>query len=185
MRVPGVELVAGNLRRLRGAAGLSLGALAERSGVSKGTISELERGQGNPTIETLFALAYALQATLADFVADPGAPEAVVVRAVSRPFITGQPLDARLLHRSQQQRLVLEVYELLLHPDAAQHAGAHRPGVTEHAYVVEGQATVGPEPAPFQLGAGDYAVYSADVPHRYGSVTGARVLLLLSIPPAP
>lgn len=180
----GVELVAGNLRRLRSAAGLSLAALAERSGVAKGTISELERGHGNPTIETLFALAYALNATLADFVGDPGTPDAKVVRSMNRPFIEGQPLDARLLHRSQQNRLVLEVYELLIHPDAAQHAGPHRPGVMEHLYVIEGQATVGPEVAPVHLGCSDYAVYSADVPHRYASNLGARVLLIMSIPPA-
>ena len=183
MVTSGVELVAGNLSRLRSAADLSLTALAERSGVAKGTISELERGHGNPTIETLFALAYALDATLADFVGDADAPDVQVIRAVNRPFIGGQPLDARLLHRSQQNRLVLEVYELLIHPDAAQHAGPHRFGVKEQVYVIEGQATVGPESDPFDLGAGDYAVYSADVSHRYASTTGARVLLIMSIPP--
>ncbi len=184
MVVPGVELVAGNLRRLRSAVGMSIAALADRAGVAKGTISELERGHSNPTIETLFALAYALDATLADFVGDPGTPDAHVVRAVNPPFIRGRPLDARLLHRGQQNRLVTEVYELLIHPDPAQHAHPHRPGVKEHVYVIEGDATVGPEPAAFDLLVGDYAVCSADVAHRYTSVLGARVLLMISIPPA-
>lgn len=180
--VSGVEQVAGNLRRLRTAAGLSLTALAKRSGVATGTVSELERGQGNPTIETLFALAYALEVTLADLVGDAGAPDAQVIRAVSRPFIAGEPLDARLLHRSQERRLVLEVYELLIHPTAVQHAQPHRPGVTEHVYVIEGAATVGPEVSLFDLATGDYASYSADVLHRYASTTGARVLLTMSVP---
>lgn len=180
----GVEQVAGNLRRLRTATGLSLAALAERSGVAKGTVSELERGLGNPTIETLFALAYALEATLADLVGDAGAPQVQVVRAVSRPFIVGEPLDARLLHRSQERQLVVEVYELLIHPAAVQHAQPHRPGVREHVYVIEGAASVGPEVRPFDLAAGDYALYHADVPHRYASTSGARVLLTMSIPPA-
>ena len=180
----GVELVAGNLRRLRHAAGLSLGSLAQDSGVAKGTISELERGRGNPTIETLFALAYALDATLADLVGDCEAPEAQVVRALTRPFIKGKPLDARLLHRSQQRGLVHDVYELVIHPAAAQHAEGHRPGVKEHVYVIEGQATVGPETGLFDLMTGDFAMYSADVPHRYSSSTGARVLLIMYIPPA-
>ncbi len=69
--VTGVDLVAGNLHRLRRAHGLTLADLSQRSGVAKGTISELERGQGNPTIDTLFTLAYALNATLADLVDDP------------------------------------------------------------------------------------------------------------------
>jgi len=112
----GTALVARNLRRLRNTSGLSLAALAAASGVAKGTISELERGRGNPTVETLFALAYALEATLADLVSDPPQDEAQVVRAVDRPFVPGSPLDARLLHRSQLSDRVLEVYELLVHP---------------------------------------------------------------------
>lgn len=49
--------------------------------------------------------------------------------------------------------------------------------------VIEGRATVGPESAPFRLGAGDYAVYSAEVPHHYASTTGARLTLIMTIPP--
>jgi transcriptional regulator with XRE-family HTH domain len=181
----GAALVGANLRRLRGAAGLSLAALAERSGVAKGTVSELERGQGNPTVETLFALAYALDATLADLVDDPGVPAPRVVRAVERPFLPGRPLDARLLHRSQQQRIVHEVYELVVHPGAAQHAEAHRPGTREHLYVIEGDLTGGPRSQPVELGASDYATYAADVPHLYSSREGARALLTMTIAADP
>ena len=179
----GTELVGENLRRLRAASGLSLAALADRSGVAKGTVSALERGQGNPTVETLFALAYALDATMADLVDAPGGPAPRVVRAVDRPFLPGGPLDARLLHRSQQQRTVLEVYELLVHPGAVQHAEAHRPATREHLYVIEGDLTGGPAAQPVELGVGDYATYAADVPHLYGSRGGARALLTMTINP--
>lgn len=180
----GVDLVAGNLRRLRLAAGMSLATLAARSGVAKGTVSELERGQGNPTVETLFALAYALEATLADLVDGPIAPQSRVVRSVDRPFIPGRPLDARLLHRSQQQQIVLEVYELLVHPGAIQNAEPHRAGTREHVYAIEGELTVGPQQQPVELQPSDYVTYAADVAHVYTSSTGARALLTMTIPPS-
>jgi transcriptional regulator with XRE-family HTH domain len=179
----GVELVGGNLRRLRAAAGLTLAALAERSGVAKGTVSELERGQGNPTVETLFALAYALDVTLADLVDQAGITGSEVVRAVDRPFIPGRGLDARLLQRTQQRQLVIEVYDLLVHPAAAQEAQAHRTGTREQVYLVDGDMTVGPAEQPAGLGPGDFVSYAADVPHVYRSMDGARALLTMLVPP--
>ncbi|MEJ3653185.1 helix-turn-helix domain-containing protein [Actinomycetes bacterium KLBMP 9759] len=179
----GVELVASNLRRLRSAAGLSLAVLAERSGVAKGTLSELERGQGNPTIETLFALAYALQVTLADLVDGP-APAAVdVVRALDRPFIPGRPLDARLLHRSLQQHIVFEVYDLVVHPGAVQQAKAHRTGTREQVYLIDGDMSAGPRERLVELGPSDFVAYPADVDHTYASRDGAHALLTMLIPP--
>ena len=48
-----MPVVAANLRRLRGGQGRSLSELARASGIAKATLSALEAGRGNPTIETL------------------------------------------------------------------------------------------------------------------------------------
>jgi transcriptional regulator with XRE-family HTH domain len=149
-----------------------------------GTVSELERGQGNPTIETLFALAYALDATLADLVDAPLNAEVRVVRAVERPFIVGRPLDAlAYCIAANSSGWCWRVYELLIHPGATQQAQAHRPGVEEHVYVVDGDLTVGPQDQPISLGARNYADYSADMAHVYSSRDGARALLTMTMPP--
>lgn len=182
----GVTAVATNLQRLRAERGLTLAVLAGRSGVAKGTISELERGRGNPTIETLFALAYALDATLADLVEEEQAPAVEVVRAAERPPIPGRPLDARLLQRSRHPDMTVETYELLLHPGADHHAKAHRPGTREHMYVISGQIDTGPQEAPIRLEPGDYASFPADTPHVYHSRTDSHALLIMTVPkPVP
>lgn len=49
-------LVALNVRRYRQERALSLGELARRSGLSKQTLSKIEQGSGNPTVETLSLL---------------------------------------------------------------------------------------------------------------------------------
>ena len=46
-----------NVRRLRLERGLSVVELAARSGVARATLTQLESGRGNPTIETIAALA--------------------------------------------------------------------------------------------------------------------------------
>ena len=50
-----VSVVAQNIRSRRTARGLSLGELAALAGVGKSTLSMLEAGKGNPSIETLLA----------------------------------------------------------------------------------------------------------------------------------
>ena len=54
------RIVAKNLRKIRKREGLSIGALAEQTGISKAAISQIEQGKGNPTISTITKLAGAL-----------------------------------------------------------------------------------------------------------------------------
>ena len=55
-----VALIAASLRRERARAGLSLTEVARRAGIAKSTLSQLESGTGNPSVETLWALGVAL-----------------------------------------------------------------------------------------------------------------------------
>lgn len=56
------------IRALRTEQGLTLPALAEQAGVSKGILSKLENdNESNPSLDTLHKIAVALKATLSDF----------------------------------------------------------------------------------------------------------------------
>jgi len=50
-------LLGRNVRRIRGERQMSLGALARQAGLAKQTLANLESGTGNPTVETLLAVA--------------------------------------------------------------------------------------------------------------------------------
>ena len=54
------------VRALRTSAGLSLSALAAEAGIGKGSLSELESGRRNPTLDTLYALARPLGGVVAE-----------------------------------------------------------------------------------------------------------------------
>src|SRR3954471_17652791 len=77
---PNVALAA-NLRRLRIAARTSLSELARATGVGKATLSAIENGRGNPTVETLAALAAALGVPVVDLLAVAAPAPVTVVRA--------------------------------------------------------------------------------------------------------
>src|SRR5882757_2408214 len=80
--MPGaVQPIARNLRRWRTTREMTLTALAEQAGVANSTVSLIERGQGNPSIDTVWALAAALGVPFASLFHDESpATDVLVVR---------------------------------------------------------------------------------------------------------
>src|SRR5258708_4236718 len=67
------QRIAERVRELRAAQGLSLDALAKKSGVSRSMISLIERGESSPTAAVLERLASGLRVTLASLFDPPTA----------------------------------------------------------------------------------------------------------------
>src|ERR1700761_7690322 len=93
-----VALIAASLRRERTRAGLSLTEVAKRAGIAKSTLSQLEAGSGNPSLETLWALCVALDTPVARLV-DPPKPRVHLIRAGEGPSVAAAdtPYAATLL----------------------------------------------------------------------------------------
>lgn len=178
-----VNAVSQNLRRLRTARGLSVVELGQWSGVARATLTALEAGKGNPTLDTLYALATALDASLADLIADACPTRATVVRAHEGAQVSGTAVDARLLDHLDT-RLRADLYDLIIRPGELQNSAAHQPGVSELFLLHAGTVRIGPQDAPVLLNAGDYVRYPADVPHLYEALEGAEALgtLLIQTP---
>jgi transcriptional regulator with XRE-family HTH domain len=177
-----LDAVAANLRRLRAERDLSTVELARRSGVARATLAQLEAGRGNPTLETLYALANTLEVGLGDVIAPPVAEEVEVVRADEGARVAGAAVRARLVARLSG-RGGLEIYDFALRAGRRQRSEPHPPGVVEHLLVHAGRIRVGPEPAPVELGPGDYARYAATVAHVYEALEpGARATLVMETP---
>lgn len=172
--------MAANLRRLRARSGLTVVELARRSGVGRATLTQLEAGGGNPTLETLYALANELGAPLADLITEHDAAPPRVVRAGTGPRVTGTAVEAWLLERASGGGSV-ELYAFTLRGRATQHSAAHPPGTREHLHVHTGRVQVGPAEDPVDLGPGDYVDFAADVPHVYRRLGTAAVAATLVI----
>ena len=78
------QRIAGRVRELRAARGLSLDALAGRSGVSRSMISLIERGESSPTAVVLEKLAAGLGVTLASLFDAPAAAAPARVGPLAR-----------------------------------------------------------------------------------------------------
>jgi transcriptional regulator with XRE-family HTH domain len=176
-----VDQIGSNVRELRRRAGLPALELARRSGVARNTLTALEAGRGNPTVDTLYALADALGAPLSALL-EPPPSGAQVIRAGEGTQVEGAALDARLLETVRRGELLAEVYAIRFHAGKARHAPPHPLGVEERLHLHTGRVRVGPQEAPIELGPGDYARYSGAVPHLYEALEGdaAGTLLMLA-----
>ncbi|MET9587756.1 XRE family transcriptional regulator [Streptomyces sp. NPDC006539] len=155
------------LKRLRQDDGLSLSELSRRSGVGKGTLSELETGRRNPTLETLYALTTALGRPLSAVLDDPAPGVAAGAGGVS-----GSAVTAVLLERYEDEDAATDVFRVTITEGAAQESAAHVPHTTESLMVLSGTAVVGLPDAPQTAGPGGHAHWPADAPHFYSAPDG-------------
>ena len=162
-----LEAISRALRRERERVGLSLTELARRAGIAKSTLSQLESGTGNPSVETLWALGVALGVPFSRLV-DPPSPPVRVIRAGAAPRIqsehahfSGTLLAAGLPHARR------DVYLIEIEPGSPRKAEAHIPGSVEHLIVSAGRMLAGPAGGAIELGPGDYASFPGDVDHIY------------------
>src|SRR2546422_11688552 len=76
------------IRQLRLGLGMSVRALAAKTGFSPSLISQAENGQVTPSIGSLERIAMALGVSLGKFFAEPETSTAHLVRASARPKLT-------------------------------------------------------------------------------------------------
>ncbi len=80
--------LAARLARLRAERGWSLDVLAERSGISRTTLSRLERGETSPTASLLGRLCTAYGRTMSRLIAEAEAEAPQLLRAAEQPMWT-------------------------------------------------------------------------------------------------
>jgi len=177
--------IGARIRRLRQDRDVSLSALARDAGVGKATLSGLEDGsRGNPTIETLYAIAGRLGVPIGALLPDPP-------REGDKPLETihGTAVSATLLETfsDAEADTDTELFRLHIRPGHEQLSPAHPPGTVEYLTVFTGTACVGRPDAPLTIPAGGHASWTADVPHTYRAVGDEDVYasLLIRTPKPP
>ena len=151
--------VGARIAAIRAQRGLSLSELARQAGIGKGSLSELEAGQRNPTLDTLYAVAGPL-----------GVPLTALLGEESGTEGSGEHLRAQLLHvEHHDDGSVTEVFWLTVLPGGTRISPPHGPGVIEHVHVVTGELTAGRLGREEYATAGDSLRWVSDAEHSYRS----------------
>lgn len=171
------------LQRSRKDAGLTIDALSRASGVSKGTLSQIEQNKANPSITVLYRIAMALSVPVSALVEDPARAlhfEVVPAGEASRKFFTNQPCSGHLLNPPWMDR-DLEVYEMNFPVGGQLDSQPHHPHTRELLTVVAGEVRVEAGGKQATLQPGDTAHYSADVPHTISNIGEEQATIYLVV----
>ncbi|MGX9963582.1 helix-turn-helix domain-containing protein [Roseomonas sp. F4] len=181
MEAPEAAGLGERLRARRQAAGLSLAALAEATGLTKGYLSKVERGVGQPSIGTVFRVAEALGVPAAQLLAGERAPGTTAELARATPGHPPREDEPHLRPLFPGGRLIaLEMWppmEARPAEDTSTHAGE------ELLHVLSGRMEILFETETLVLETGDSLRFDARRPHRTRSLgdVRARVLLVLAL----
>jgi len=172
-------LIAKAVQRERNRVGMSLSALAAKADLAKSTLSQLEAGQANPSVETLWAIASALEIPFS-FLFEVTTPEMTLIRADEGIKVSSDTSSASavLLANCPPARR-RDLYRMNLERGSVRAAEAHPEGTIEHVFVSSGSICAGPVGDTKELHVGDYFRYPGDVDHAYEAISETASFMLV------
>jgi transcriptional regulator with XRE-family HTH domain len=177
--------IGAKVRTERQARGWTLDQLAERSGVSRRMLVNVEQGAANPSVTTLLRLSDALGIGLQALVDVAQTARVKVVRSGDAPALWTGPGGGRgVLLAGTAPPDVLELWDWTLAPGERHDSEAHVRGTKEILQVQEGEVTVEVGGEIEVLEVGDTISFASDVPHSYANESrdGARFSLTVFEP---
>ncbi|HVE44757.1 MAG TPA: XRE family transcriptional regulator [Gammaproteobacteria bacterium] len=162
-----------NLKELRREKGWSLDKAAEKTGVSKAMLGQIEREESSPTIATLWKIASGFDTSFSSFIED-------IHSAFNKPVHRGG--QAQQLHPTDKKirvmplfpfddQLNFEIFIVELLPTCEHLSPPHQPGVIEHVVVVEGKMEVLVNGKWQSLNKGEGLRFDANQPHGYRNLS--------------
>jgi transcriptional regulator with XRE-family HTH domain len=176
-----VAAVAANVRKLRIKRGWSLAEAAGSASIGKSTWAQLESGQSNPSLETIWAVAQVFDVPVGALLGTENrqswvlrASEGTRIQSANHVYQVQQLLSLRALSG-------VDVTLLETEPEAEpRRTKPHHRGSIEHLLVLHGRMRVGPAGEEEELAEGDLISFPGDVEHTYMTLEpGTRCLVLM------
>ena len=182
-------IVAKNIKRLREENKLSMDELVRLSGVSKSMLAQIERGDGNPTISTLWKISNGMKVPFDALTVRPKSPYEIVKTAEIQPLLEdgGKVRNYSLFPDNENRRFA--VYYLELEEGSYWESEPHLRGTTEFITIFTGKIEILADGQSFIVEKGESIRFRADTIHSYKNIGNETAILhmicLLYTSPSP
>lgn len=178
--------IGGEIKNLRKARGITLDALSEAAGLSKGYLSQIERGVSSPSVKALHSISRALGVTISWFF-PPNTDEDddlrdYVVRAGSRrklTFVAG--ITDELLSPNLGRQL--ELLRCTFPPGSESGKEPYTHQGEEAGFIISGELDLWIGERHIVLGEGDSFAFGSDLPHRYANTGNRECVVIWAVTP--
>jgi XRE family transcriptional regulator, regulator of sulfur utilization len=161
------SVLAENLKTLRENKKLSLDKVAEMTGVSKTMLGQIERGESNPTINTVWKIANGLKISFTSLINHPQ-PDTVVVTKNDIQTLYEDNGKYRLYPFFPfEDGRRFEVYAVEIDKGGYLSADPHHEGTEEFITVFDGELTIRVKNEEYTVKNGESIRFKADRPHVY------------------
>lgn len=156
--------LASNTIELRRNQGLSQSQLAKKAGIPRSTLTYIESGQSNPSLQNLAKLSRALQISVEELLSEPQA---------SVKLIKASDIPVQIKNQVQVEKLLpdpipgMEIDRMTLEPKGRMKGTPHIERTKEYLYCASGRINLYVSGKKYELSAGDLMAFPGDGPHAY------------------
>ena len=170
-------IVARNIKRLREEKKLSMDELTKLSGVSKSMLAQVERGEGNPTLSTLWKLSNGMKVPFNALTVSPKASYEVVRTAEMQPILedSGKVKNYCLFPDDENRKF--SVYYMELAPGSHWQSEPHLRGTTEFVTLFAGAIEITADQKDIVVQAGESVRFQGDTTHAYRNISDQTTIL--------
>lgn len=175
------ENISQNLKKIRQEKKLSLDKLAEITNISKSMLGQIERGETNPTISTLWKITTGLKISLTELIETTLPSKSLITREDIVPlFEDDKKVYSYPFFRNNRGKN-FEMMQVYLEPGGKLNSTAHITGTKEYIIVFEGELTIYLDNEEYKILSNQAFQFNADKNHIYENKTDKLVSLCMLV----
>ncbi len=176
--------LAENLRYLRHKKGLSQQELAKRASIPRTTLTHMESGQGNPSLQNLIKVSTTIGVGIEELLSRPKT-DATLIPAKEVPLkqLSGGQVNIFKLLPDSLKGFVMD--RMVFAPQSRMGGHPHLPGTREYLTVLNGEMTVYISGERFTVAPGDVLAFAGNQAHSYANHGHQPTEVLSVVIPVP
>lgn len=160
-----------NLRNIRKTRGYSLDSTAEITGVSKAMLGQIERGESNPTVTTLWKIASGLQVSFSSLINEESSNIIFVSLNTVSPILECNGNYRVYPVFPFDPRKKFEIFTVEIDPGYEHTSDKHNEGVEEYITVISGKLEIQIGGQQIQVDPGNSIRFLANKAHTYKNIS--------------
>jgi len=161
------SIIAENLKKIRNERKLSLDMVSKYTGVSKSMLGQIERGVVNPTISTVWKIAYGLKISFTQLMSRPEVDIEMVDKSEIEPLFAGDGKFRTYPIFLFDEKRRFEIYSAEIDCGGKLAAEPHTQGSQEFITVFSGQVTITVDNDEYTITEGNSIRFNSDQSHTY------------------
>lgn len=161
------QIIAVNLKALRQERNMTMGQLAKASGISKAMLSDMEKGNSNPTINTILKVATGLGVSYTQLMEPVQKDSALVRYDEAEPTESDNKNFHVFCYYGTSPTRDFEIFRSELDSHSEHHSDGHREKSQEYLYLLQGILELHTESDVYTLHPGDALMFESDQQHSY------------------